>query len=393
MRYCKTCLNPDTRPDLAFDENGMCAACRSYAARSEINWEERYNAFRDLVTNTLAANRKRPYDCIIPVSGGKDSTYQVMKCLEMGLRPLAVTAMTCELTPIGCRNLHNISRLGVDHIMVQTDKRVRAAINRYTLQTVGDISWPEHVLIFTVPIREAINRGIPLIIYGENPQNEYGGPNNNSMQTYAMDAQWLQEFGGLNGLRVSDLIDAGVLSPSKACLYAYPSEELLEQAGIEVLYLGQFFPWDGKANAEFVTHNAGWEPWHARVEGSYGSYENLDNYQTGIHDYFMYLKFGFGRATSILNTFVRRKRMTREEAILYARQYDGAYPARYLNKSLNEILGELHISLNDFRNTCFKFANPKLFETSFGSVPQPKFTIGEDFDTENKGDSLPPDAS
>src|SRR6185312_8077653 len=114
--------------------------------------------------------------CIVPVSGGKDSTFQTLRVLELGLNPLCVTAATCKLTDIGRRNLENLRRLGVDSIEVTPNPLVRRKLNRLALQQVGDISWPEHVAIFTVPVRIAVQLKIPLIIWGENSQHEYGGP-------------------------------------------------------------------------------------------------------------------------------------------------------------------------------------------------------------------------
>lgn len=121
------------------------------------------------------------------------------------MNPLCVTATTCDLTPIGRENIENIKKMGVDYIEVTTNRVVRAKLNRIGLTEVGDISWPEHVSIFTVPVRMAVNFNVPLIIWGENSQNEYGGPAA-AVENNVLDRRWLEEFGGMLGLRVNDLI-------------------------------------------------------------------------------------------------------------------------------------------------------------------------------------------
>src|SRR5262249_5936622 len=156
------------------------------------------------VTGHYRAKDGTNYDCIVPVSGGKDSTYQVVRCLQCGLNPLAVTGMTDSLSEIGRRNLDNIAKLGVDHLQVTTNPVVRRRLNRLALTEIGDISWPEHICIFTVPVRMAVSLRVPLIVWGENSQNEYGGPAAAQEHNF-LDRRWLEEFGGLLGLRVTDL--------------------------------------------------------------------------------------------------------------------------------------------------------------------------------------------
>ena len=155
LTYCKHCVMPDTKPDLRLDEEFVCNACRSYENRKAVNWDQRYQELTDI----LARYRKTDgsnWDCIVPVSGGKDSTYQVIKMLQLGLNPLCVTSTTCDLSDIGRKNIENIKNLGVDYVEVSPNPRVRAKLNRLGLTQVGDISWPEHVGIFTIPVRAAV---------------------------------------------------------------------------------------------------------------------------------------------------------------------------------------------------------------------------------------------
>ena len=155
---------PDTKPDLHFDEEGVCNACRNYQSRKEIDWEQRKNELLQLVEKYKSKDGST-WDCIVPVSGGKDSTYQVIKMMQLGLNPLCVTATTCHLSEIGRKNIENIKRLGVDYVEFSPNPLVRRKLNRIGLTQVGDISWPEHVGIFTIPIRAAVQYGIKLIVW------------------------------------------------------------------------------------------------------------------------------------------------------------------------------------------------------------------------------------
>jgi hypothetical protein len=174
---------------------------------------------------------------------------------------------------------------------------VRAKLNRVGLTQVGDISWPEHVGIFTIPVRAAVQFNVPLIVWGENPQNEYGGPAA-AAEHNVLNRRWLEEFGGLLGMRVSDLIGHEGLQIKHLIPYTYPSDADLQRVGVTGLFLGHYIPWDGLANT-LVAQVNGFQTYHKVVEGSMVNYENLDNHQTGIHDYFKFLKFGFGRATDL----------------------------------------------------------------------------------------------
>jgi N-acetyl sugar amidotransferase len=348
---------PNTKPDLFFDEDGVCAACNAYLGRVTVDWGAREMELRLILDNHRSSTGM--WDCVIPVSGGKDSTYQVLKALEFGMNPLCVTATTCDLSDIGIQNIENIKNLGVDHIQFSPNPQIRRKLNRIGLLEVGDISWPEHVGIFTIPVRVAISFGIKLIIWGENSQNEYGGPPDAAERNF-LDRRWLEEFGGMLGLRVSDLVDVYGFARSEIEPYVYPKAEELEKAGIRGLFLGQYLPWDGMSNFLLSQAN-GFVTYEKSVEGSMVSYENLDNYQTGIHDYFKFLKFGFGRATDIACLHLRRGRITRTDALKIVKKMDGVFPHSYLGKSLEEILLPLEISLEEFSEVCDNFTTRSLF--------------------------------
>jgi len=350
---------PDTKPDLVLDEDGVCNACKSFENRKEVDWDKRSSELLTLLDRYRAKNDTN-WDCIVPVSGGKDSTFQVIRILQLGLNPLCVTATTCDLSEIGRRNIQNIKNLGVDYIEFSPNSQVRRILNRIGLTQVGDISWPEHVGIFTIPVRAAVQYNVPLIIWGENSQNEYGGPAA-AAEHNVLNRRWLEEFGGLLGLRVTDLIGLEGIKKKHLIPYTYPTDDDLMRVGVTGLFLGYYIPWDGYSNA-LLAQAYGFNTLNSTVEGSIVNYENLDNHQTGIHDYFKFLKFGFGRATDIASLHVRRGRITRQDAIDLVKRHDGKFPWSYLEKPLEKILEPLDISIDQFINICDRFTNKKLFE-------------------------------
>ena len=358
INYCKRCVMPDTKPNLFLDDECICNACRSFEKRVEIDWDRRKDELMNILNKHKSIDSSN-WDCIIPVSGGKDSTYQVVRMLQLGMNPLCVTATTCDLSEIGRKNIQNIKNLGVDYIEFSPNPKVRRILNKVGLTQVGDISWPEHVGIFTIPVRAAVQFNVPLIIWGENSQNEYGGPAADS-DNNVLSRKWLEEFGGLLGLRVTDVVGIDGIEKRHLIPYSYPSDDELKRVGVTGLFLGYYLPWDGYSNA-LISQAFGFNSLGKTVEGSVVDYENLDNHQTGIHDYFKYLKFGFGRSSDIASLHARRGRITRQDALEMVKIHDGKFPWTYLGKPLHEILEPLDITVEEFIKICDKFTNKKLF--------------------------------
>jgi N-acetyl sugar amidotransferase len=359
LTYCKKCVMPDTKPDLYLDDYGICNACRSYENRSAVNWNDRYQELL-LILERYRSLSGSNWDCIVPVSGGKDSTYQVVRMLQLGMNPLCVTSTTCDESTLGRMNIENLKHLGVDHVQMSPNPLVRARLNRIGLRQVGDISWPEHVGIFTIPVRAAIQFNVPLIVWGENSQNEYGGPAA-AADNHILNRRWLEEFGGLLGMRVTDLIGQEGIRARDIIPYTYPSDEELQRVGVTGLFLGHYIPWDGLSNTLIAQAN-GFRSNSKVVEGSMVNYENLDNHQTGIHDYFKFLKFGFGRATDLACLHIRRGRLTRQDGLEAVKRLDGKFPWEYLGKPLKEILQPLDLTVNEFIAICDQFTSKKIFE-------------------------------
>jgi len=349
---------PETKPDLHIDDEGVCNACRSYEQRTDVDWNQRKDdllQILDRYKNKTGTN----YDCIVPVSGGKDSTFQTVKLLQWGMNPLCVTSTTCHLSDIGRTNIENLKSLGVDYIEFSTNPVVRRKINRIGLRQIGDISWPEHLTIFTIPVRIAVQMNIPLLVWGENSQNEYGGPAADA-DNNILSRKWLEEFGGLLGLRVTDLIGQEDIKSGDLISYTYPSDEDLQRVGVTGLFLGYYLPWDGYANALFAQGH-GMKTYPTAIEGSLVNYENLDNVQTGIHDYFKFLKYGFGRTTDFACLHLRRGRLAREDAIRLVKLRDGKFPWTYLGYKLENVLKDIDVSVEEFISICDRFTNKRLF--------------------------------
>ncbi len=359
LTYCKRCVMPDTKPDIHLDNECICNACRSYEQRNEVDWSARQTELLKILEKYRRPEGSN-WDCIIPVSGGKDSTYQVVRMLQLGLNPLCVTSTTCDLSSLGRINIENLKHLGVDYVEMSPNPLIRAKLNSIGLKQVGDISWPEHVGIFTIPVRAAVQFNVPLLIWGENSQNEYGGPAA-AAQNNVLNRRWLEEFGGLLGMRVTDLIGMNGIEAKHLIPYTYPSDEELARVGVTGLFLGHYIPWDGLSNTLIAQAN-GFHTYDKVVEGSMVSYENLDNHQTGIHDYFKFLKFGFGRATDLACMHIRRGRLSRQDGLNAVRRLDGTFPWEYLGKPLEKILHPLEITVDEFIKICDKFTNKKIFK-------------------------------
>lgn len=382
MKYCRKCVMPNTKPDLSFNKDGVCNACNNYNARENIDWDSRESELQEILGKYRKTGGSN-WDCIVPVSGGKDSTYQVIKVLQLGMNPLCVTSTTCDLSDIGRHNIENIKKMGVDYIEMSPNKILRAKLNRIGLTDVGDISWPEHVGIFTIPVRAAVQYNVPLIIWGENSQNEYGGPAA-AVENNVLTRRWLEEFGGLLGLRVTDLVGQEGIESKHLVPYKYPTDEQLQSVGVTGLFLGHYIPWDGYSNA-LLAQAHGFKTLDTTVEGSIVNYENLDNHQTGIHDYFKYLKFGFGRATDIACLHVRRGRISREDAVELINKHDGQFPWTCLHKPLSDILEPLGLTIEEFGKVCDKFTNRKIFKLDSNGhfIKDKKNNLIKIFDPEN----------
>lgn len=343
MNRCRLCVMPDTRPDTPFVD-GICAACIAYFKRPRVDWQEREAMLQVVLERARERARHlgNSYDLIVPSSGGKDSHYQVLELKRRGARVLVVTASTCHLSVIGRQNIDNLARHATT-IEATPNRSVRATLNRKGLELVGDISWPEHVAIFTVPIRAARALGIPYIFYGENPQNQYGGPIL-TQDAFQMSERWRSEFGGFLGLRPADLVGQDGITAEDMADYTLPEGAWY---GLEAHFLGQYLPWDSHHNAR-VAAKAGMRQ-ERPSSASWWTHENLDNAQTGLHDHLMYLKYGYGRGCAQISVDVRTDRITRETAMEWVQMYDHRLPMVYAGVPIDEMLERIGMTVDGFQ--------------------------------------------
>lgn len=362
---CVRCVMPNSRPDVPFNEEGVCQACLNFENRPTIDWEQRHSEL-------IALLDRHHGRCIVPSSGGKDSTAQVVKLQELGADVTAVTATTCMLTDIGRRNLDNLGKL-CNTIEITPNRTVRAKLNRLGLTLVGDISWPEHCAIFSVPFQVAVATKTSLLFFGECPQDQYGGPPG-SDEARQLTARWRSEFGGFLGIRPSDMVGQLGITERDMEAYAFPSPQDVESLGVEAHFLGQYLPWDSHENAELAQNNGFEIPQAPPCAGNWWWAENLDNAETGLHDWFGFLKFGYGRGCAQLSVDIRVGRVTREDALKWVEEYDGLFPVNYMNIHINRVLHRVQMSSDEFIDVCNQFLNRDLFVggVEWGRRPQLK---------------------
>lgn len=359
IKYCKVCLFPETKPDLYFNDNGVCSACISAESKDKgIDWKARERDFHLIIDRFKLKNDEIGYDCLIPVSGGKDSTYQAYFMKEVcGMNPLCVCFETTKVTEIGRRNLDNISKMGIDVIHFKKNYNAYKSMVREGFVRVGDEMWPNHIGIFTIPVNIAVKFKIPLIIWGESPQQEYGGPIE-SIEKNKLTRRWLEEFGGLLGNRIQDMIGVDGLTAKDLTPYFYPSDLELEETGVTSLFLGHYFFWDARKQLEIVKKHGFEIKEDGPVEGTYTNYENLDEEMHGLHDYLKFVKYGFGRATDHACIDIRNKRLTREQGLKLVYKYDGKYP----NSSINAFAEYSGMSKEEIDSVIDSYTNPVLFK-------------------------------
>ena len=322
MRWCARCILPDTRPNLRLDADGICNACRNHETQPRIDWAARGAALQDVVTDAKA--RSPGYDCVIPVSGGKDSTWQTIKCMELGLKPLAITWRAPGRTAIGQQNLDNLIRLGVDHIDYSIDPHVEACFMLKAFARFGSTAIPMHLALFAIPLTVAARFRIPLVVWGENSAFEYGNANDEHTG-FALDGAWLRTYGVTHGTQAKDWVDAD-LSVKDLTAYSWPSDDEMASAGVRAMFLGYYLPWDPQETYR-VAKERGFREADAARTGYY-AFADIDDDFISLHHWMKWYKFGFTRLFDNLSLEIRNGRMTRDQAIAIVRDTGDQRPAR-----------------------------------------------------------------
>jgi N-acetyl sugar amidotransferase len=336
MDYCKRCVYPaNTKPGIVFDEQGICSGCRTFEQKTifqdQIDWDGRRLLLKELLLEHSARQRVKnnPYDCIIPVSGGKDSHYQTWLIRkQFGLNPLLVTYNHTFNTPLGIRNLTNlVEKLDCNLLRFSTAPGSAIRMAKYMLKRIGDVTWHYHAGIMTFPIRAAVQYDIPLVVWGEEGFSELVGMHN--LDDFVEFTKKKRQEHMMRGFEPDDLLAEPDCPLTRYDLapFFYPSDEDIERVGVRGIYLSNYVPWNARDHAEFVIRELGFESAQSR-ERTFNIYAKTDDlHANGLHDYLKYLKFGYGRATDDAANEIRHGRMTREQGIEMVMRYDHLRPS------------------------------------------------------------------
>jgi N-acetyl sugar amidotransferase len=372
MNYCKECLQPDTRPNTYFTADGICPACVYSNQPQEVDWNERLEILQDQVQKYKKPHAK--YDCIIGVSGGKDSTRQALWAREkLGLKPLLVCLSYPpeQVTNRGCENVSNLIELGFDTVLFApspiTWKRV---VRQGFLSFTNWAKATEQAIIGSAP-KLALKYDIPLILWGENPGLQLGDMATIGKTGY--DGNNLRNMNTVSGGNLDWLIDAGI-SNKKLIPFILPTEEEFEINNIQIVYLGWFWnDWSLVNNGLYsITHGLNIRDDYVDKTGDVTRVSSLDEDWVTLNQMIKYYKFGFGRVTDYVNETIRHKNMTRVEGIQLVEEYDGSCAPKYIESFCEYI----DISVEQFWTHVHTSVNPELFKVERDGTISRRFKVG-----------------
>lgn len=365
MKICKRCVMPDTRPRLTFNDEGICAACEwAEIKRTQIDWNARQKELHDLCDKIRG---KQQYDCIVPASGGKDSTYVADKMKnEYGLNVLTVTITPPLETEIIQSNMKTFLDHGYDNVKVTPNPKIAREINKYGFVEQGRplLSWTS--CLNSVMFRMASDYKVPLIMFGEEGETEYGGSTELRYTPY-YDIDFAIDI-YTYGNDPHDYIKNH--SERELYLWLYPSEEELRKANFKVAHWSYYENWDSYNHYTFAKDNYQMKVNKERNTGTYTSFGQLDTPLYKLHTYMMYLKFGFGRCLQDACIDIRGGRITRDQAVDLVKKYDG----EYIGDDIPVYLDYYKMTRDEFDAVLDRHVNRELFEKKDG-IWTPKFII------------------
>jgi N-acetyl sugar amidotransferase len=346
--------------NLHIDEDGVCSACRVAEKFEELKpefWEQKKNRFEKIVKDIISTNTSE-YDCLIPVSGGKDSYYQThIMAKEYGLKPLLVTYHGNNYLPEGDYNRDMMRQVfDADHLVFGPSVEVLKKLNRLGFKKMGDMNWHGHCGIQTIPITIAVKFKIPLIIWGETAWDVSGMYDPDDFVEFS--ARTRHEH-ALRGYEWYDMINdpQDPLTEKDFFWAKYPTDDEILNAGVRGLYIGNFFKWDPNKHTQLVIENYGWKPREQPFERTYRQMSNLDDrYESGIHDLLKFIKFGYGRASDHSSKDIRTGYMTREQGIEMVKKYD-----HVVSSDLDYWLNYVEMTVEEFWHTADKFRDPRVW--------------------------------
>lgn len=357
MKYCKKCVQPDTRPGIRFDVEGVCPACRYVEGLKYVDWSARYAELVLLVEKSKHNNHSE-YDCIVGVSGGKDSTRQAMYVRDtLKLRPLLVTCSYPpeQLTERGAYNISNLISLGFDTISVSPDPQTWKKLMRKSFLEHGNWAKSTETALYATLPRLSIAYQIPVIFLGENAATQMGDLTVGSLNWDGNNIRNANTIGGGSDMYVGDGITTQHLIP-----YEYPSSEETNWANVQVVYLGYFWPNFTKVdNAVFsISHGLDVRTDTPLERGALHPFEALDEDFVLVNQMLKFFKYGFGKVTDEVCELIRYGRMSREKGFDLVAKYDGACSSEYIQRFYEYI----EISEKEFWEVAESYRNQKLFE-------------------------------
>ncbi len=349
MKYCKLCVTPDTRPRIEFDEEGVCNACRYAEQKAKTDWDAKLEELKD-----IAKDFKNPsgYDCIVAVSGGKDSHYQAWFVKNvLKLNPLCVTFAPAMPNEIGQKNLRNlITKIGVDHLYITPNPDYHKKLSRAMFLEHGNCFLPWTQGVYAAVARVAVEKKIPLIIYGENGEEEYGG----TTKSKKLDKPGVK-------LRVKSnrpdwtnprKWDRYGVPKSALVPYIEPSQREFDEVGLKRIFLGDYINWQTNKHLYYAMNViGGFEILDEPTNCTYTRGATMDDDIDEVYIWFLWVKYGLARANKSASPDIREGMLSREDAIEMIKRLDVQFPSEALGK----VLEYMDVSVDEFWDTVEKF--------------------------------------
>ena len=362
MKYCTKCVYPQIAVNLETDEQGVCSSCRTFEKFEQLTrefWEIRKKKFEAIVKETISVKKEESdYDCLIPVSGGKDSYYQTHIIVkEYGLKPLLVTYHGNNYLPEGDYNRDRMREVfNADHLVFGPSVEVLKKLNRLCFRKMGDMNWHNHCGIETYPIQMAVKYKIPLIIWGETNWDISGMYEPDDFVEFSARARHEHT---LRGFEWYDMVGDEVekLTEMDLLWAKYPSDEDILKVRVRGIFIGNFFKWDPNAHAKLVQDLYGWRPSQKPFDRTYRRFSNLDDrFENGAHDLLKFIKFGYGRASDHAAKDIRQGYLTREQGIEMIKKHD-----HVVSSDLAFWLDYVGLTEKEFWQTADTFRDPRVW--------------------------------
>lgn len=366
LRWCTNCVAMSTRPRITFDERGWCNACRWAEQKRTLDWATRRRELESLLEKHRSDGVR--FDCIVPVSGGKDGSY-VAHTLKhrFGMHPLAVTVNPPLPLELGQRNLRAFAESGFDLVAVTPSHEAMRQLDRIGFEEMGFPYYGWLIAIHTAVIRIALNVGINLLFYGEDGEVEYGGSTETShAPVYGMDYQRRIYLEG----GYEKVLERCGLPPSDLHFFTFPTQTEAAGSSLDITHWSYFENWDPYRNYLVAKEHCGLEESADSNAGTFTNFAQNDQALYALHTYLMYLKFGFGRANQDAAIEVRRGAMERSQAVNLVNLYDGQYPESFVE----DYLEHYRMNRNEFDAVLDRWANRELFEKVDGRW-RPRFRV------------------